>query len=87
MKIKLDKEEMDLLDSIENGEWKPILNSSQEIKKYQDYAKQNLLKDKRINIRITSNDLELLKIGALREGIPYQTYISSILHKFINGYL
>jgi predicted DNA binding CopG/RHH family protein len=87
MKPKLDKDELELLNSIEKGEWKAIDNSPEEIKKYQNYARQHLNKDKRVNIRISSRDLELLKLRSMREGLPYQTFISSILHKYLNNFL
>ncbi len=57
-KIKLDKEEQDLLDSIDRGEWKSVKNLKREIKRHQDYARNTLKKDKRVNIRISSKDLE-----------------------------
>ena len=50
-------------------------------------ADESLKKDKRINIRIASRDLEALQRLALREGVPYQTLISSILHKYVSGQL
>jgi predicted DNA binding CopG/RHH family protein len=87
MKYKLDDDEIELLNSIEKGEWKSIDNSNEEIMKYQDYARQHINKDKRVNIRITSRDLDLLKLKAVQEGLPYQTFISSILHKYLNNYL
>ncbi|ROL57596.1 antitoxin [Bacteroidetes/Chlorobi group bacterium ChocPot_Mid] len=85
MKNKLDKEEVELLESIEKGEWQPVKNQEREIRKHMDYALTSLKKDKRINIRISSRDLELLQIKALEEGLPYQTLISSVLHKYINS--
>jgi len=85
MKKKLDKEERELLESIERGEWKPIKNQEKEIRKYQEYALESLKKDKRINIRISTKDLELLQRKAFEEGLPYQTLISSILHKYVRG--
>ncbi len=57
------------------------------IRKLQQYAKNILQKDKRINIRISSKDLDQVQIIALQEGIPYQTLISSIIHKYVSGYL
>jgi len=51
------------------------------------YARNNLRKDKRLNIRISERDLLELQKKAVNEGIPYQTYVSSIIHKFINGSL
>jgi predicted DNA binding CopG/RHH family protein len=86
-KIKLDKEERDILDSFERGEWRPVKNLKQEIQKHQEYARQTLKKDKRVNIRIPSRDLDELQARAIEDGIPYQTLISSILHRFITGRL
>ena len=57
-KIKLDKEEKDLRDSFERGEWKSVKNLKEEIEKHRGYARQTLKKDKRVNIRISSKVLE-----------------------------
>jgi len=84
---KLDKEEQELLDSVENGEWVSVANLQQEIKKHQEIAKNTLKKDKRINIRLSSFDLEALKTNAVEMGMPYQTLVSSILHQYISGRL
>jgi len=84
-KIKLDKEEQDILDSFERGEWKSARSVKQEIQKHQEYARQTLKKDKRVNIRISSRVLDELQARAIEDGIPYQTLISSILHRFITG--
>ncbi len=85
-KIKLDKEEKEILDSYENDEWISVA-STDEISRYQESAKATFKKNKRVNIRISGIDLELLQERALMEGIPYQTLMSSILHKFVNGRL
>jgi predicted DNA binding CopG/RHH family protein len=69
------------------GEWQPIKNPKAEIKKLREYAKNTLQKDKRINIRISSKDLDQVQVIAAQEGIPYQTLISSIIHKYVSGYL
>jgi predicted DNA binding CopG/RHH family protein len=87
MKTSLNKEEKDLLNSFDNDEWKNISNMSKEINKHIAYAKATNLKDKRVNIRISQKDLESIQRKALEEGIPYQTLISSLIHKFINGRL
>ncbi|MCK5493387.1 MAG: hypothetical protein KAJ14_09790 [Candidatus Omnitrophica bacterium] len=84
-KEKLDKYEQELVDSYESGEWKSIKNVKPEIKKHQTYARNTIAKNKRINIRISSKDLEDVQVLALEEGLPYQTLIASIIHKFING--
>lgn len=84
-KINLDMEEKDILDSFENGEWEPIADKEAELNRYSIYAKETLKKDKRINIRISDRDLESIQNIAIEEGIPYQTLISSLIHKFVTG--
>ena len=86
-KIVLDQEEKDILESYERGEWVPVKNKKQEIKKLQQYARNTLAKDKRINIRMSSKDLDQVQTIAAQEGIPYQTLVSSIIHKYVSGYL
>jgi len=86
MTTKLDKEEQALLDSYENDEWESIPDE-QEISRYSASAKQTFKKDKRVNIRISGADLELLQERALIEGLPYQTLMSSVLHKYVTGRL
>jgi predicted DNA binding CopG/RHH family protein len=86
-KIYLDDEEKDIIASIERGEWQSVKNLEKEIKKHQQYARNTLRKDKRVNIRITSRDLEALQTRAAEDGIPYQTLMGSILHRFIEGRL
>ena len=84
-KIKLDPEEKDILESFEKGNWVSVPDAESEIKKHQQYAKNTLKKDKRINIRISSKDLKALKLIAIEDGLPYQTLISSILHRYVSG--
>ena len=86
-KPKLDKEERELLDSYERGEWKSVKNLKEEIEKHRGYARQTLKKDKRVNIRISSMVLDELQTRAVEDGMPYQTLISSILHRFVTGKL
>jgi predicted DNA binding CopG/RHH family protein len=86
-KIILDDEEKDILESYERGEWVPVKNPRKEIKKLQQHAKNTLQKDKRINIRMSSKDLDQVQVIATQEGIPYQTLVSSIIHKYVSGYL
>jgi len=87
MKTKLAKEEKEILDSFEKGEWIPVTNLSKRKKELAVYARNTLRKDKRLNIRISERDLIELQRKAVQEGLPYQTYVSSIIHKFINGTL
>lgn len=87
MKTKIAKEEKEILDSFEKGEWIPVTNLSKRKKELVAYARNTLRKDKRLNIRISERDLIELQRKAAKEGLPYQTYVSSIIHKFINGSL
>jgi predicted DNA binding CopG/RHH family protein len=80
-------EEKELLNSIENDEWKTVRNKKELMEKLQFAAKNTMLKDQRMNIRIAKKDLEGLKTKALEEGIPYQTLVSSVLHKYVIGKL
>ena len=83
--MKTNKDEKEILDSVENGEWRTIPDVEKESARYQKYARSTFRKDKRINIRISEKDLIKLQRRAVREGLPYQTFISSILHKFVSG--
>jgi predicted DNA binding CopG/RHH family protein len=87
MKTKLSKEEKEILESFEKGEWVPVADFSKRKKELMEYARNTLRKDKRLNIRISERDLVELQRKAVKEGLPYQTYVSSIIHKFVNGTL
>ena len=82
-----DKEEQELMESIENEEWVSVNNLDAEIKKARETAKATFIKSERMNIRISPKDLNGLKVKALEEGIPYQTLVSSIIHKYLSGRL
>lgn len=82
--IKLSKEEKEILKDFEAGEFNSILTPKRK-KMLQASAEETFKKDKRINIRISSRDLESLQRRALEEGIPYQTLVSSVLHKYVSG--
>ena len=84
---RLDPEEQDLLDSFERGEWQSIAGRKGEVERYRDYARTTFKKDRRVNIRISSKDIEALQKRALEEGLPYQTLLASILHKYAAGRL
>lgn len=86
-KAKLDREEQEILDSFERGEWKPTAQRSREIARHVRYARNTLAKDKRVNIRISSKDLEQLQVIAVEDGLPYQTLMSSVLHRYVSGRL
>jgi predicted DNA binding CopG/RHH family protein len=84
MSNKLNKEEKEILESYENDEWVSVSKPSS-IAKYKAAAKATFKKGKRVNIRISELDLELLQERALIEGLPYQTLMSSVLHKYVTG--
>ena len=83
--MKFDKEEKELITSIEKGEWRSISTLQKEIEKSKKIAKATLRKDQRMNIRISKKDLDALKIKAIEEGIPYQTLVSRLIHKYLSG--
>ena len=85
--MKMTKDEKEILDSVERGEWKRIPNFKREEARYREAARATLRKDKRVNIRMTERDLVRFQKAAVHEGLPYQTLISSVLHKYINGRL
>ena len=86
MKV-FDKQEKDLIRSVENGEWIPDAKHKLEIRKARRAARNTFTKDQRMNIRIASRDLNLLKLKALENGMPYQTLVSSIIHKYLKEVL
>ena len=83
----IDQEEKDLMKSIENDEWRSVNNFKQETEKAINAARNTLRKDKRINLRLSQKDYHQIQIKAIEEGIPYQTLISSLVHKYLNGSL
>ena len=85
--MKRDADEKELLDSVERGEWKSAKGGRRERARYSRYAKATFRKVRRLNIRLSSKDLEAIQKRALAEGLPYQTLISSRLHKYASGRL
>ena len=80
------EEELEILKSYENGELRSIDNLAQEIKLARETAANTLRKDARITLRISSSDLSRLKQKAAYKGLPYQTFISSVLHEYAAGH-
>lgn len=80
-----DDEEAELIRSVEAGEWEPVKDA--DLEKYREAARATFKKDQRINIRLTKQDLVSLKAIAVDEGMPYQTLVASVLHKFVTGRL
>jgi predicted DNA binding CopG/RHH family protein len=82
----LDEEEQALLSSFEKDEWKPVKNLEKHKDEARKMASATLRKDMRINIRLSSTDLSFIKQKAAFEGLPYQTLIASVLHKYAAGH-
>ncbi|MBI4598439.1 MAG: antitoxin [Candidatus Omnitrophica bacterium] len=82
---RLKHEERKLLASVEQGEWRPAGKAV--MKRYVQVARHTLKKDRRVNIRLAQVDLEGIQTKAFGEGLPYQTLIASILHKYVTGSL
>lgn len=81
--IALDEYESEILEAFENGKLKPTESTTD----FQAIARNTMRKNRKINIRIAENDLTALQRRAAREGIPYQTLVGSVLHKYVSGFL
>src|SRR3989339_1549062 len=79
-----DKDELELTKSLETEEWVSDL-TKKEKKEYEKYARYSLNKQRRINIRMTERDLKKIRAKAIEEGIPYQSLISMLIHKYNEG--
>lgn len=84
--VKLDNEEQDLLESVERGEWKTVENAEEEAAFAKEAATNSLRKDERVTLRLSSIDLDRLKQKAAYKGLPYQTFIASVLHEYAAGH-
>jgi predicted DNA binding CopG/RHH family protein len=80
-----DEEERDLISAYESGEFRPVADQQEAKQTAVEAARRYLRKDARINIRLSTADLEMLKRRAAQEGLPYQTLIASVLHKYVSG--
>lgn len=83
----IEEQERDLMESIEKDEWRSVKNVDKEKEEAKAAARNTLKKEKRINLRLTQKDYHQIQVKAIEEGIPYQTLISSIIHKYLNGAL
>lgn len=84
---KLNREEREIQDAFEAGKLQRTKDAKKLMKQHKEYAEATLRKDARINIRLSSRDLRGLQKRAMAEGIPYQTLVTSILHKYVEGRL
>ena len=83
---KLDPYELEVLQAFESGKLKPSAGKA-ELQRLRAAARATAIKDKRVNIRLSSADLLDIQARALEEGMPYQTLIASVLHKYVTGKL
>ena len=83
---KFDAYEEEILSAYERGDIKPLPKKQAELEKYRAAASATFLKEKRINIRLSAPDLMDIQVRALQEGMPYQTLIASVLHKYVTGH-
>jgi predicted DNA binding CopG/RHH family protein len=83
---EVDAYELEILKAFESGQLKSIASKS-ELAKFKTAARASAIKDKRVNIRLSSVDLTDIQVKAMEEGVPYQTLITSVLHKYVNGKL
>jgi predicted DNA binding CopG/RHH family protein len=86
-KVKLDTYEQDMLESFEHDNMKSVITSNNQLQKYRAAARDTFIKDRRVNIRLSTPDLMDIQEKAAEEGLPYQTLIASILHKYVSGKL
>jgi predicted DNA binding CopG/RHH family protein len=86
-KVKYDEEELEILKAWETGALRPVADSAEQAKSHRAAAEATFKKDQRLNIRISSRDLKNLQARALEEGVPYQTFAASLLHKYVSGHL
>jgi predicted DNA binding CopG/RHH family protein len=85
--MKMGADEKEILESVQRGEWRSVKGARREPSRYARYAEATFRRDRRLNIRISSRDLETIQKRALEEGLPHQTLISSLLHKYSSGRL
>lgn len=83
----LDNDEKDLMASLNKGEWNSVPNLKKTMTEHALFFHTSQRKNKHVNIRLTESDLDGIRARAIQEGIPYQTLISSVMHKYIAGYL
>ena len=84
---ELDEEERVLLGAFERGEWHSVPNLAEETEAAREAARDTFNKTRRVNLRVTERDYDLAHSRAREEGIPYQTLLSSIIHKYLSGRL
>ena len=84
---ELDRYERQILSAYESGKLKSVVTSDASLRRYREYARATLTKNRRINIRVSTQDVSDIQARAAEEGMPYQTLMASVLHKFATGKL
>jgi len=84
---RLDRYEREILSAYEKGRLVSVRPSEAQVRAFRDAARATFIKDKRVNIRLSSPDLMDIQARAMEEGVPYQTLIASVLHKYVSGRL
>ena len=82
-----DEEELEIVQAFESGQLRLLHPDKETLERHRAYAEKTLSKNNHVNIRLSEKDLEEIKIRALEEGIPYQTLMGSVLHKYLSGRL
>ena len=82
----VDAYELEVLEAFEKGKLKSVATKA-ELAKFKAAARATAIKDRRVNIRLSSGDLGDIQVRAMEEGVPYQTLIASVLHKYVTGRL
>ena len=83
---RIDAYEAEVLSAYEKKSLKSVATKA-ELSKFKAAARATAIKDRRVNIRLSSGDLQDIQVRALEEGMPYQTLIASVLHKYVSGRL
>lgn len=83
---KIDEYELKVLSVFEKGKLKSVATKA-ELAKFKAAARATAIKDRRVNIRLSSGDLSDIQVKALEQGVPYQTLIASVLHRYVTGHL
>ena len=87
MSSKMSTEEKEILEKFERGELRPASNVGHELVQARQAARNTFNKTRRVNLRVTERDFSLAHARAREEGIPYQTLLSSVIHKYLSGRL
>ena len=83
----LDSEEKEIIESFESWEWVSVRNIEERKKELDEYAKYTISKKKALNIRLLESDIYKIKAKAIEDGMPYQTLLASVIHKYANDRL